>query len=454
MVKEWKPTDRAEMLTFLTMLILLGIIHKPRITMYWAKDTLVSTPIFGQLMRRDRFLLILRFLHFADNRNFNPTDPERDRLYKIREVSEMIKKRCSEAFYPGKKLSIDESLVLFKGRLSFKQYIKSKRARFGIKLFQLCTTNQTLLDYMIYHGNMANQLIEMEDGLITEKIPITLMQKYLGKGHHFFVDNYYTSFALAEYLLQNDTYVTGTIRENRKQFPSELKRIALNKGASAYFQHDDMIVMKYRSLQDSSTGKSKVVYLLSTAHKPTEGNTNKRDRDGNIVRKPTCIIDYNYNMGGVDMVDQQLDAIDVLRKSYKWYKKLFLRLMMQCVLASHKLYKIKGGEHEFLIYMLDLCTQLLQNSPKLERPIRRPAVDNIIRLTGRNHWPGKREAPDWKDMKSRTKECRVCVAKGRKTQAGNDIKTTWVCKGCPGQPGLCVDRDCFEIFHTKFNISE
>ena len=28
-------------------------------------------------------------------------------------------------------------------------------------------------------------------------------------------------------------------------------------------------------------------------------------------------------MGGVYMVDQQLDAIDVLRKSYKWYKKNF-----------------------------------------------------------------------------------------------------------------------------------
>ena len=110
LVKEWKPTGRAEMLTFLTMLILHGIIHKPRISIYWAKDTLVSAPIFGQLIRRDRFLLILRSLHFTDNRNFNPTDPERDRLYKIREVSEMIKKRCSEAFYPGKKLSIDESL--------------------------------------------------------------------------------------------------------------------------------------------------------------------------------------------------------------------------------------------------------------------------------------------------------------------------------------------------------
>ena len=26
-------------------------------------------------------------------------------------------------------------------------------------------------------------------------------------------------------------------------------------------------------------------------------------------------------MGGVDLVDQELDSLNVLRKSYKWYKK-------------------------------------------------------------------------------------------------------------------------------------
>ena len=70
----------------------------------------------------------------------------------------MTRRRCSEAFYPRKKLSIDESLVLFKGRLSFKQYIKFKRARFGIKYYQLCTTDGIVLDYVIYHGGMTNEL--------------------------------------------------------------------------------------------------------------------------------------------------------------------------------------------------------------------------------------------------------------------------------------------------------
>ena len=450
---EWKPTDRPEMLTFLALMILMGIVHKPRLTMYWSKDNIMATPIFNQVMRRDRFLLLLRFLHFADNSRYNPNDPDRDRLYKLREVVDMIKNSCGNAYSPGKNLSMDESLVLFKGRLSFKQYISSKRARFGIKLYQLCTFNGILVDFLVYHGNIAPVLTRMaDDSLVTERIPVTLMQSHLNKGHHIFMDNFYTSLPVAEYFLQHGTHVTGTIRDNRKHFPTELKSLALDKGAAAFYQHDGLMIAKYRALKDRASGKPKVVCVLSTAHTPAMGNTNKRDREGNIVQKPTCIISYNHNMGGVDMMDQQLDGIDVLRKSYKWYKKLFMRLVMQCALSSHKLYKLNGGRDTFLYFLLDVCTHLLFNSPRLIS--RRPVIDNIARLTGRNHWPGKRETPEgWKDSKSKVKMCRVCNAKGRKTRRGKEIKTTWICKGCPGEPGLCADKDCFEIYHTKFDFS-
>ena len=157
----------------------MGIIHKARLTMYWSKDSILATPIFNQVMRRDRFLL-LRFLHFADNAQYNPADPDGDKLYKLRSIINMIKDRCCRVYSPGKCLSMDESFVLFKGRLSFKQYISSKRARFSIKLYQLCTSNGILLDFLVYHGNLAPGLTIMEDGsLITERIPVKLMQKYL-----------------------------------------------------------------------------------------------------------------------------------------------------------------------------------------------------------------------------------------------------------------------------------
>ena len=113
----------------------------------------------------------------------------------------MIKDRCGKVYSPGKSLSMDESFVLCKGRLSFKQYISFKRARFGINLYQLFTFNGILLDFIVYHGNLESGLISLENcPLITERISVTVMQKYLNKGHHLFIDDYYTSISLAEYL--------------------------------------------------------------------------------------------------------------------------------------------------------------------------------------------------------------------------------------------------------------
>ena len=73
---------------------------------------------------------------------------------------------------------------------------------------------------------------------------------------------------------------------------------------------------------------------------------------------------------------------------------------MQGALASHKLYKKHGGKDDFLFFLQDVCTLLLQNAPRLERNPSRVAIDNNVRLTGRNHWPVKRETPEeWKAMK-------------------------------------------------------
>ena len=71
--------------------------------MYWSKDNIMATPIFNKVMRRDRFLLLLRFLHFADNSRYNPNDPDRDKRYKLREVVDMIKNSCGNAYSLGKK---------------------------------------------------------------------------------------------------------------------------------------------------------------------------------------------------------------------------------------------------------------------------------------------------------------------------------------------------------------
>lgn len=51
-------------------------------------------------------------------------------------------------YRPGENICIDESLVPWKGRLSFKQFNRNKRARFNIMLFE-CSESKTGYVYNI-----------------------------------------------------------------------------------------------------------------------------------------------------------------------------------------------------------------------------------------------------------------------------------------------------------------
>ena len=229
--------------------------------MYWSSDLVYKTGIFGDAMTCDRFLLLLRFLHFADNDALDARDPDRDRLAKICPLINLIRDRCAAVYSPGKDLCVDESLVLFEGWVAFKQFTRTKRARFGIKLFELCTSNGVLLDFMTYHERMSDKLLtlpnhdvlldvmtyheRMSDKLLTlpnhdfltsDLIPLTMLQRYLNKGHRLFVDNYYTTPTMAQYLLEHGTKLVGTARTNRRNFQRELDDAEIGKGGNPNFR--------------------------------------------------------------------------------------------------------------------------------------------------------------------------------------------------------------------------
>ena len=44
--------------------------------------------------------------------------------------------------------------------------------------------------------------------------------------------------------------------------------------------------------------------MLSTCSQTNQVDTGKTDADGNAVRKPALIREYNLHMGGTDRVDQ------------------------------------------------------------------------------------------------------------------------------------------------------
>ena len=111
-------------------------------------------------------------------------------------------KQFRVVYSPGKHLSVDESLVLDKELLHVKQFIITKRFRFGIKLYELCTDNGITLDVLVLceKGMFGDDDLN-SDMPSTERTPSVLMEPFLDKGHILFTDNYYTSPTLAKHLL-------------------------------------------------------------------------------------------------------------------------------------------------------------------------------------------------------------------------------------------------------------
>ncbi|KAF9419656.1 hypothetical protein HW555_003934 [Spodoptera exigua] len=60
--------------------------------------------------------------------------------------------------YPEKELSIDESMVGFRGRISLRQYIKSKRHKYGVKLYMLADPKWFVHRVHMYKGAQDDEV--------------------------------------------------------------------------------------------------------------------------------------------------------------------------------------------------------------------------------------------------------------------------------------------------------
>jgi len=115
----------AEMFSFLALTLQMGHTVQDRLDDYWTKMEQLHIPFYGQTLARARYCHILCFLHFTDN-NRNGVDRTDDRLWKIRDLFEIIRTNFSKFYNLSEHLAVDEVIVKFKGRVLFKQYIPKK----------------------------------------------------------------------------------------------------------------------------------------------------------------------------------------------------------------------------------------------------------------------------------------------------------------------------------------
>ena len=173
--------------------------------MYWSRNPLLQTSFFGQCLSRDWFLLITTFLYFNDN-ELRPNDCSH-KIYKVRPVFKMLTEKWREMYSLGEHIAIDENMLKWRGKLSFRFYNKKKPTKYGIKAYILAdSTTGYCWNMDIYH-QQKKTLKETVERLLTNKCK--------GLWHLLYMDNYYNSVELREALLAQKIHTIGTMRCHR-----------------------------------------------------------------------------------------------------------------------------------------------------------------------------------------------------------------------------------------------
>lgn len=419
-ITKWKDLTVAELKTFIGLMLHTGTIVLPRLQDYWKTHRLLNIPCFRLYMSRDRFLIILRCLHFSRVPTPDRPEPEDERLFKVQLIIDYFNSKMRSIYYPSKELTIDESMVLWRGRLQFRQYVKGKRHKFGIKIYSLNEPEGLNIRFTIYSGAEG----ELSGKGHTGKVVMHLMHDFLGKGHSLYMDNFYNSYPLATKLLRNDTYCTGTMLSNRKYLPPNVKSANLKRGESIANYSDGVMIGKWKD--------KRLVLYVSTEHDNDMVTIENRRRQQK--KKPKPIVQYNAYMKGTDRLDQMMSYYPCERKTIRWYKKVFIHSLQMMMCNAFFLYNMKNAQEGRKISLYDFRLKVLE---VLLPPIVAPRAIT----PGRNsiHVPAQNEDLDSKGGRKR-KMCRVCNREGKRKQ------TTYVCSVCPDKPGLCP-VNCFETFH-------
>lgn len=433
----WRETNANELRVFFATLILQGIITKPTVRMYWSKRKLIETPSFSNLMSSRRFDLIMQFIHFDRNENTDSSHPQ-PKLKKIWTVLNYLQKKFSEVYTPEQDICIDESLLLYKGRLSWIQYLPLKRARFGIKTFMLCESHSGYVwSIIIYVGKGTDISEENKECSFSTQVVLALSKPLLNKGYCLTMDNYYNSPELGEILLKSKTDFFGTLRPNRKDLPKELKTEKLKKGDLLAYQRGKMMIMRWRD--------KKYVHFISSIHNPEIVKVPNKLKNVEI-EKPKIALDYNNTMGGVDRMDQQIGYYDVTRsRQRKYYKKIFRYLLDITIFNAFQLWKKKGNKKSNLEFRIELAERIVEKYHTHRHLKSKPAetVSNTLRLSAR-HFPDY--IPPTEKKKEPTRRCVICCNKNDDNGKRIRRETRTYCKDCNAP--LCA-IPCFKVYHTQ-----
>lgn len=414
-----KPTDIDEIKSLIGLFYLAGVFKAGRtnIDEFWQRDG-TGLDIFWITMSLQRFRFLVQSIRF-DNKETRNDRIKFDKLAPIRFIFDSFILNCKTHYSLGDYVTIDEMLIAFRGRCSFRMYIPSKPAKYGIKVFNLCDARTA------YSFNLEVYLGEQPDGPYKlsnkpEDVVKRLCVPIYNSNRNITIDNWFGSYNLAISMLKDHKLtIVGTLRKNKKELPINFTN---SKDRSVYsslfgFQENCTIVSYVPK-------KNKCVILLSTMH-----HDNSIDDTTGILQKPEMITLYNMTKGGVDLVDQMSGSYNAGRTTNRWPLALFYSLLNVAGINSYVIYNSNNNSNiKRRLFLKQLGMSLVKKIQNLraENKHVHPRIRNSIKRLrdGDNDItePGPSRNPGTKGR------CHLCA----------DSKTQYFC--CKCKKYLCLKK--------------
>ncbi|XP_014616305.1 PREDICTED: piggyBac transposable element-derived protein 4-like [Polistes canadensis] len=423
-LSKWTVTNKNEIKRFFGLILWMGLVKLPSLHLYWSHDPAYMQTFPKKIMSRNRFELLLRMIHFADNRKSNGSN----RLYKIQPLIDTLEINFKKYYNPTEDICINESLIPFHGCIIFRQYLKQNRYKYGIKIFKLCCGSGYTYALHVYIGKTLKK-----ENTMPTKIVMSLCRDIFDKGHTLYTSNWYTSIELANKLIDKNIHLVGTLHSSQWNLPQQVILKKLKQGEIIAKENKKGItILKWKDKRD--------ILLLSTKHSSEMVNVKSRSED---KLKPQIVVAYNRGKAAVNLSDQMNAYNNPLRRSMKWYKKLAFELLLNtAILNGYILYKnitkknisINEFRTKLAVYLTNCWDEDI------------PSNSIVTTFKKQQH---KLEKKPGKVSKMR-KYCKLCYEEsaalfGREMARKSTKQVTTFCNTCKGQPFLCLP--CFNKIH-------
>ena len=178
----------------------MGLDKRSDLKDYWSTIDSDDMPFYRSVLSRDRFFQIFGMLHVGES--------DGEKKEKIQPLMDKLLPLYRRYYIPHQAIAVDESVISFKGRVGFRQYLKGKPHPWGIKAFVLSdSTNGYLYNVCIYYGK--NTELVRPDLPHTVRVVLTMTEGLEQKGYDLYIDRFYSSPLLAEELTAQGITITG-----------------------------------------------------------------------------------------------------------------------------------------------------------------------------------------------------------------------------------------------------